>query len=83
MIIINDWYLYNNCYIKLAYQYFKINVFNFYVRLNPETGRYIYDIFKKNISDYYAFKHDILSAMDLDIRSKEKELEEKAKWLAP
>ena len=60
-----------------------INVFNFYVRLNPEAGRYIYDIFKKNISDYYAFKPDILSAMDLDIKSKEKELEEKAKWLAP
>jgi hypothetical protein len=60
-----------------------LNVFNFYVRLDPKAGRYIYIVFKKNISDYYKQKPDILQLMDMDIRIKEKEFQEKASWLSP
>jgi hypothetical protein len=60
-----------------------INVFNFYVRLNPEAGRYIYGVFKNNVSDFYKFKQDILNAMDFDIKNKEKELENRKMWLSP
>ena len=60
-----------------------INVFNFYVRLNPAAGRYIHDIFKKNVSDHYIMKPLILSAMDQDIQLREKQLAEKNKWLEP
>jgi len=59
------------------------NVFNFYVRLNPKAGRYIYNIFKKNVSDYYKLKPEILSAMDFDIKLKEKEFHDRAMWLSP
>lgn len=51
-----------------------VNVFNFYVRLNPNAGRYIYDIFKNNISDYYSQKHKMLMVMEHQIRLKEKGL---------
>jgi len=51
-----------------------MNVFNFYVRLNPNAGRYIYDIFKHNVSDYYSQKHEALIGMDYKIRLKEKRL---------
>ncbi|HOG89712.1 MAG TPA: hypothetical protein PLV50_04185 [Smithella sp.] len=60
-----------------------MNVFNFYNHLNPEAGRYIHNIFKKNISDYYIFKQPVLTAMEIDIQKKQKQLEEKKKWLAP
>ena len=60
-----------------------MNVFNFYNHLNPEAGRYIHDVFKKNISDYYEHKQAILTAMEMDIQKKQKQLEEKNKWLAP
>jgi len=51
-----------------------VNVFNFYVRLNPTAGRYIYDIFKNNVSDYFSQKHRTLILMDKQIRLKEKGL---------
>lgn len=59
-----------------------INVFNFYVRLNPEAGRYIYGIFKNNISDYYKLKQEILMAMDLEIKRRQKEIEYRELWLS-
>jgi hypothetical protein len=59
------------------------NVFHFYVRLNPKAGRYIYDVFKKNVSDYYKFKPEILNAMSFEIKLKEKELQNKTTWLSP
>lgn len=60
-----------------------INVFNFYVRLDPKAGRYIYYVFKRNVSDYFKLKSDILTAMDSEILVKENELREKARWLSP
>jgi hypothetical protein len=63
--------------------YILMNVFNFYVRLNPKAGRYIYDVFRKNVSDYYKLKPEILNAMDFNIKLKEKELQGKAMWLSP
>ncbi|MBN1365851.1 MAG: hypothetical protein JW976_13665 [Syntrophaceae bacterium] len=60
-----------------------INVFNFYVRLNPKAGRYIYNVFKRNVNDYYKLKPNILSAMDFDIKLKEKEFRDRAMWLSP
>ncbi|MDI6743123.1 MAG: hypothetical protein QMD11_10360, partial [Smithella sp.] len=60
-----------------------MNVFNFYVYLDPRAGRYIYDIFEKNISDSYKFKPQILAAMDIEIKNKEKALENKKMWIAP
>ncbi|MGP8154260.1 MAG: hypothetical protein ACLQBQ_09005, partial [Smithella sp.] len=59
------------------------NVFNFYVRLNPTAGRYIYDVFKKNVSDCYKPKPGNLQLMDIKIRRKEQELQDKANWLSP
>lgn len=58
-----------------------MNVFNFYVRLNPQAGRYIHDTFRRNVSDYYKFKPDILQAMDVDIKRREKDFENKKQWL--
>ena len=60
-----------------------LNVFNFYVHLNPQAGRYIYNIFKKNVSDYYKLKPDVLNVMDTNIREREQELQNKASWLSP
>ncbi len=47
------------------------NVFNIYIRINPEAGRYIRDVFKNNISDYYKPKEQFLQFMDSDIKSRE------------
>jgi hypothetical protein len=55
-----------------------VNVFNFYVRLDPKAGRYIYDIFEKNISDYYQPKPDVLRVMDINIKRKEHSLQKNA-----
>jgi hypothetical protein len=60
-----------------------LNVFNFYVRLDPKAGRYIYHIFKKNVSDYLKLKQEILNFMELEIRLKEKEFQNRANWLSP
>jgi len=59
------------------------NVFNFYVRLNPKAGRYIYDVFKKNVSDFYKLKPEILNYMEISIQNKEQELQNKNNWLSP
>ncbi|MGD0169859.1 MAG: hypothetical protein ABSE54_09060, partial [Smithella sp.] len=59
------------------------NVFNFYVRLNPKAGRYIYHIFNKNVSDYYKPKPDIIKTMEIDILRREQEHQNKANWLSP
>ncbi|MGA2783065.1 MAG: hypothetical protein ABSF13_14305 [Smithella sp.] len=45
-----------------------INVFKFYVHLNPMAGRVIYDIYKNNVSDYYKLKEENLQKMDSLIR---------------
>jgi len=36
-----------------------LNVFTLYVNLDPNAGRVIYNIYKKNISDYYKLKKTI------------------------
>lgn len=54
-----------------------LNVFNYYVRLNPEAGRYIYDLFKKNVSDYFKLKTQYLKTMEFEIRQREQELHKK------
>ena len=51
-----------------------VNVFNFYVRLNPNAGRYIHDIFKHNVSDNYNQKHKLLIVMDEQIRLKQESI---------
>ena len=38
--------------------------------LDPKAGRYIYNIFNKNVSDYYEPKPDILKAMEIEILRK-------------
>lgn len=60
-----------------------LNVFNFYVHLNPKAGRYIYHVFKNNVSDYYALKPDVLRIMELNILNRERELQSKSQWLSP
>ncbi|HPH54973.1 MAG TPA: hypothetical protein PLL41_03800 [Smithella sp.] len=54
-----------------------INVFNFYVRLDPRAGRYIYYVFKRNVSDGFFMKKETLTAMDSNIRLKEKAFQER------
>jgi hypothetical protein len=51
-----------------------LNIFYFYIHLDPNAGRYIYDIYKNNISDYYELKTEHLQAMDLAIWQRELEL---------
>ncbi|MBN1471158.1 MAG: hypothetical protein JW925_05205 [Syntrophaceae bacterium] len=55
-----------------------INVFNYYVRISPEKGRYIYDLFKKNVSDYFKLKQEYLGIMEFEIRQREQELHKQA-----
>ncbi len=50
-----------------------INVFDFYVNMDAKAGRYIYDVFKKNVSDFYKIKKTYLKVMDEKIRMKEQE----------
>jgi hypothetical protein len=59
-----------------------LNVFNIYINLDPKAGHCIYDIFKKNVSDFFKLKPEILKAMDFEIKLKKKEIENKAKWLS-
>jgi hypothetical protein len=40
------------------------NVFSFYINLNPRAARYIKDTFKKNVSDFYKPKIDVLQNME-------------------
>jgi hypothetical protein len=60
-----------------------LNVFNFYVHLNPQAGRYIFYVFKNNVSDYYKPKPEIMRMMEADVIHKEQEFENRAKWLSP
>jgi hypothetical protein len=48
-----------------------LNVFSLYVNLYPQASRVIYDIYKKNVSDYYKPKTEHLEIMDNDIRQAE------------
>jgi hypothetical protein len=54
-----------------------LKVFDFYVRLNPQAGRYIYNIFKKNVRDLNNQKQSALNNMDIQIRLREKALQKK------
>jgi hypothetical protein len=54
-----------------------INVFDFYVNMDPRAGRYIYDVFKNNVSNYYEIKTKYLQIMDDKIRMKEQEFNNK------
>ncbi len=47
-----------------------LNVFSLYVNLYPQASRVIYDIYKKNVSDYYKPKTEHLEVMDNDMRQK-------------
>lgn len=60
---------------KIRNPFVLLNVFNFYVRLNPSMGRYIYEIFKKNVSHYYKLKEEMLITMDTDIKRQEKAIQ--------
>ncbi|MGA9110798.1 MAG: hypothetical protein WB290_10915, partial [Smithella sp.] len=60
-----------------------LNVFKFYVHLDPKAGRYIYDVFKKNVSDYYKPKPDILQLMDINIRREEQGFQNKVNLPSP
>lgn len=55
-----------------------LNVFDFYVRTNPNAGRYIYNVFKKNVRDVDNQKQDYLNKMDTEIRHREAEFKRKA-----
>ncbi len=48
-----------------------LNVFSLYVNLYPRAAPVIYDIYKKNVSDYYKPKMDHLRVMESDMRQKE------------
>jgi hypothetical protein len=60
-----------------------LNVFNFYVRLDLQSGRYILDIYKKNVSKYYRPKKEQIQLMQAIIIHREKELQNKAKYFSP
>jgi hypothetical protein len=48
-----------------------LNVFSLYVNLSLPASLVIYDIYKKNVSDFYKLKKEHLSIMEEDIRKKE------------
>lgn len=50
-----------------------VNVFNYYVRLDPKAGRYIHDLFKKNVSNSFKLKSEYLAMMESEIRQREQE----------
>lgn len=45
-----------------------LNVFSLYVNLNPEASLVIYDIYKKNVSNFYKLKMEHLGVMANDIQ---------------
>jgi hypothetical protein len=47
-----------------------LSVFSLYVNLYPQASRVIYDIYKKNVSDYYKPKTEHLQVMESDMRQK-------------
>ena len=56
-----------------------LNVFDFYVRMDPKAGRYIYNVFKKNVRDINKQKPEFLSKMDIEIRRREMKLQKQGK----
>ena len=50
-----------------------LNIFHFYLHLDPKAARFVYDIYKINVSDYYKLKKEHLEGMDIAIRLKESE----------
>jgi hypothetical protein len=50
-----------------------LNLFHFYLNLDPKAARFIYDIYKINVSDYYKLKKEHLQGMNLSILLKELE----------
>jgi len=48
-----------------------MNVFNFYVHLNPQAGKYIYHLYKKNVSDFYSSKEHHLRSMETMIKCRQ------------
>lgn len=50
-------------------------LFNFYNAVGPQFGRQIYEIFKKNVYDFYKFKEQSLQVMEQNIRLKEQEIQ--------
>lgn len=54
-----------------------LNVFKIYIQINPKAAREIYNIYKKNVSDYYKPKLNDLQFMDNSIRLKEQHLQNK------
>jgi hypothetical protein len=60
-----------------------LNVFNFYVHLNPAAGRYILNIYRNNISDYYKPKQEHLRIMESMLFNKERANQKKIKLLSP
>ena len=47
-----------------------LSVFSLYVNLYLQASRVIYDIYKKNVSDYYKPKTEHLQVMESDMRQK-------------
>jgi hypothetical protein len=45
-----------------------MDVFNIYVRMDPKAGRFIYDVFKNNVSDYWWRKTESLQYMNTEIQ---------------
>jgi hypothetical protein len=52
------------------------NVFNFYVQMNPGAGRYIFNIYKRNVSDFYKPKEQYLQFMEATLKNREQELKD-------
>ncbi|KUG24602.1 hypothetical protein ASZ90_005596 [hydrocarbon metagenome] len=50
-----------------------LNIFHFYLNLDPKAAQFIYDIYKINVSNYYKLKKEHLQGMNLLIRLKELE----------
>jgi len=50
-----------------------LNIFHFYLNLNPKAAQFIYDIYKINVSNYFKLKKEHLEGMNLLIRLKELE----------
>ena len=57
-----------------------VNVFNFYVRINPEAAKHILAIYKKNISNFYKPKLVHIKLMEKIIAEEEQKLKNKEKF---
>lgn len=56
-----------------------LNVFDFYIHMDPKAGRYIYNVFKKNVRDINQQKQEALSKMEIEIRRREMGLQKQNK----